>query len=190
MKARIAFAGPQSDIAELQYIGSSSAATREEMDSIGEATKSAQVECDAARAEQEKLGRVMIGVRAGLGHLQDMLRVRLRSCLLTAAATAAAAALAPAKVPVSFTVPVTSAAVAAPPPAPQEIPKGRTTISSAPRGNELVDSLLHVGDQISYVVDMCSRDPHALQVEVAFLRGGGVMCAHREAPITFPLYMS
>ena len=81
MKARIAFAGPQSDIAELQYIGSSSAATREEMDSIGEATKSAQVECDAARAEQEKLGRVMIGVRAGLGHLQDMLRVRLCSCL-------------------------------------------------------------------------------------------------------------
>lgn len=57
-------------------MGTGNASTREEMDKMGDAIKAALARAEEDKAKQDKLGRQMVGAKAGLAHLQDLLAVR------------------------------------------------------------------------------------------------------------------
>lgn len=63
-------------MSELRFMGTASTATRAEMDALAEASKGAVAALEGAKREQERLAKHLIGVRAGLAHLQEMLQVR------------------------------------------------------------------------------------------------------------------
>eukprot|EP00192_Tetraselmis_astigmatica_P002606 CAMPEP_0117668566 /NCGR_PEP_ID=MMETSP0804-20121206/11623_1 /TAXON_ID=1074897 /ORGANISM="Tetraselmis astigmatica, Strain CCMP880" /LENGTH=576 /DNA_ID=CAMNT_0005476477 /DNA_START=100 /DNA_END=1830 /DNA_ORIENTATION=+ len=109
----------QPQIEELRYIGTGTVSSREEVDGLYDSISEANGEEKRAKAEQDRLGKQMVTVKAGLAHLQDML---------------------------------------------QDLPnKGRKTLSTSSHNVELMDDLLECGDKMAYAMELCGRNPHALQ---------------------------